>query len=151
MSVPSQSTYIDILDDDALLYIFTMNANMFVDDGALVTTCATSLVCRRWRNLMLDTPSLWAKLIDMGWISCAVEYEFRNELLRRTGTAPLWIKATWIVRIQPANHPQKSANFLFDVLEENWHRTQKLVFRHKIHPTFHPSLLARIFPCCSST
>ncbi len=64
---------------------------------------------------------------------------FRNELLRRTGTAPLWIKATWIVRIQPANHPQKSANFLFDVLEENWHRTQKLVFRHKIHPTFHPS------------
>ncbi len=74
MSLSLRSTYIDILDDDALLYIFTINANMFLDEDALVTTCATSLVCRRWRNLMLDTPSLWAKLIDMDWISFAVHY-----------------------------------------------------------------------------
>ena len=47
--------------------IFEMNANMFVDDRALGTTRSTSQVCRSWRNIMLVTPSIWAKLIDLDY------------------------------------------------------------------------------------
>ena len=113
-----------------------MNANMFLDEDALIITCGTSLVCRRWRNLMLNTPSLWARLIDMDWISYAVHYEFCRKLMKRTGTAPLWIRMKWIRPIRPANHPKTIQTFLFNIVHKNWHRIQKLVILFEIHPSF---------------
>ncbi len=61
MSVSSQSTPIYTLDYDTLLHVFTKNANMFLDDKALLTTWTTAQVCRRWRDAMLSTPILVGK------------------------------------------------------------------------------------------
>ena len=62
------SSPIHSLPYDLLMAIFEMNANMFVDDRALGTTRSTSQVCRSWRNIVLVTPSIWAKLIDLDYL-----------------------------------------------------------------------------------
>ncbi len=64
MSSPSPNSSIQRLDFDLLGCIFTMNTDMFDDPGALETTLATSRVCRDWRSFMLDTSSIWARVID---------------------------------------------------------------------------------------
>ncbi|KJA15009.1 hypothetical protein HYPSUDRAFT_220222 [Hypholoma sublateritium FD-334 SS-4] len=76
---------IHALYDDVLLYIFAFNADMFADRQALHNTRIASQGCRQWRNLMLDTPTLWAKLIqvDMDEISKCRTHEWHNELIRR--------------------------------------------------------------------
>ncbi|KJA24818.1 hypothetical protein HYPSUDRAFT_38489 [Hypholoma sublateritium FD-334 SS-4] len=117
MSINRPAPPIHTLNEDILLYIFTLNADMFSDTDALLTTCVTSQVCQSWRDLMLATPSLWARLIDMYYISKSLGNEWRDELIRRSGTAPLYIRAQEIDR---------SGNVL-RILRENWHRTQRLV------------------------
>ncbi len=119
MSIYPRVTGIHILNQDILLYIFTLNADMFTDimftnRGALRTTWITSHVCQKWRDLMLATPSLWARMIDMDCFSRTWIVGATEELIRRSGAAPLWIKAD-------------DAEFLLSVIKENWHRIQKLV------------------------
>lgn len=124
-----QNTHgIHTLNHDILLHIFAFNADMFSDQNAVFvksnafyTTRIASHVCQNWRNLMLATPILWARLIDMDFLSnfwCIGELE---ELIRRSGTAPLWIRAKW-TRLDP-----DIGEFLLCVIEENWNRIQKFV------------------------
>ena len=139
MTVSPQSAYIHALDDDALMHIFTLNANMFSDRHALRSTRTTSLVCQRWRSLMLNTPSLWARLIDVDRISWAGHYEWRKELMSRTGTALLWIRLDKVKQIQPDDPSRGILRFFFDITSENWHRIQKLsVFIH-VDPMYQPT------------
>ncbi|KJA23911.1 hypothetical protein HYPSUDRAFT_39427 [Hypholoma sublateritium FD-334 SS-4] len=119
---------------DLLLEIFRMNANMFADDGALDTARTTSQVCRSWRNIMLMTPSIWAKLIDLDCVQRLLLNKWRNELIRRSGSSLLWIKAKKLGQINPAHY---LVNFLFDVLHQHWGRIQILVadvYGKDIHP-----------------
>ncbi len=139
MPAKPQPTYIHALNDDALLLIFTINGNMFLDQFALHTTRATSLVCRRWRTLMLATPSLWARLLDIDLISFSEHYEWRKELMRRTGTALLWIKINEVKNKQPADPSRAIGQFFFSLIRENWHRIQNLVVYLHATPTFHPT------------
>ncbi len=80
------------LDHDVLSRIFEFNGDMFEDYDALQITRRTSQVCRQWRNLMLNTPCLWAKLIDVDHICRRRNNEWRNELVQRSGEALLWIR-----------------------------------------------------------
>ena len=130
---------IHALNDDALLLIFSINGNMFLDEYALHTTRATSLVCQRWRNLMLATPSLWARLLDIDLISFSEHYEWRKELMRRTGAALLWIKVDEVKKKQPADSSRAIGQFFFSLIRENWHRIQNLVDYLHATPTFHPT------------
>ncbi|KJA24789.1 hypothetical protein HYPSUDRAFT_38451 [Hypholoma sublateritium FD-334 SS-4] len=94
MEVYTPSAPIYGVNNDVLLCIFTLNANMFFDRQALHTARATSQVCRQWRDLMLEAPLLWAKLIDMDICDNDGKLDWINEIIRRSGTvAPLWIKA----------------------------------------------------------
>ncbi len=127
------------LNDDALLLIFSNNGNMFLDQYALHTTRATSLVCQRWRTLMLATPSLWARLLDIDLISFSEHYEWRKELMRRTGTALLWIKVDEVKNKQPADPSRAIGQFFFSLIRENWARIQNLVVYLHATPTFHPT------------
>lgn len=123
---------IHTLNDDVLLYIFTINTNMFSDSQALHRTWVTSQVCREWRSLMLDTPSLWAKLIDMDAIYRAPSLELGHELIRRSGAAPLWISAASVRTMgYPCRYATNKdlAKFFFGVITKNWPRIQKLVVR----------------------
>lgn len=128
------------LNDDALLYIFTINADMFTDVNALDTTRITSQVCHTWRNLMFSTPSLWARLIDMNNISYSRSNKWLHELVRRSGDAPLWIRASSVC-------PTMDTSEFCDIIGKNWHRIQKLVVLH-IYPFYgkYPIPLALGFP-----
>ncbi|KJA17398.1 hypothetical protein HYPSUDRAFT_46483 [Hypholoma sublateritium FD-334 SS-4] len=124
------------LDCDVLLYVITLNANMFSDRTALRTTRAASQVCQHWRNLMLATPSLWAKLIDL-WHTSARDYEWMNELVRRSGTAPLWIRVEHGDTDRPADTSKPILQYFFDLADANWHRIQKLAIHLHDEPRLH--------------
>ncbi|KJA16970.1 hypothetical protein HYPSUDRAFT_206538 [Hypholoma sublateritium FD-334 SS-4] len=121
------------LNNDILLHIFTLNGDMFLDTYALHTTRISSQVCRQWRDLMLNAPFLWARLIDLDRIYNAWNREWRNELLLRSGAAPLWIRAEFnpYVKISqvasPTDRYDNIEHFLLKVLSGNWHRIQKLI------------------------
>ena len=102
-----------------------MNGDMFLDEDALKTTLRTSQVCRRWRDFMLATPSLWAKLIDLNSLQDCTTDEWRNELMRRTGTALLWIAARGL----PIVDDSGVISFFFDIITKHWHRIQKIFLR----------------------
>ncbi|KJA24800.1 hypothetical protein HYPSUDRAFT_200349 [Hypholoma sublateritium FD-334 SS-4] len=130
MSEDPLSSPIYTINDDILLYIFTFNADMFSDDNALPTTRMTSQVCRHWRDLMLESPSLWAKLIDLDHMSISRTREWLEELFQRSGDAPLWIRAKSATtcttpRVRRALY---SRPFFRDLISKNWHRIQKLIF-----------------------
>ncbi len=132
MSSNLSSTAIHALNEDVLLHIFEFNGNMFVIRGALGTTLATSQVCRQWRYLMLETPSLWAKLIDIGEFSGLRKFKLQKEVLQRSGDAPLWIKADdtedkddWSDDGIPSDDYIR--RFFKDVVPNIWHRIEKLV------------------------
>lgn len=134
---------INTLNDDVLLHIFEFNCDMFTDYYALDTTRITSQVCREWRHLMLATPSLWAKLIDVDQISEPQSPEWRNELVRRSGDAPLWIKAEEnSIGIDSNTGLCGSYNdkFLLEVISENWNRVQRIVISHDYHFAYVPRI-----------
>ena len=119
MSSTSLSSPIFKLNDDVLLYIFMLNADMFDDVDALDTARFTSQVCRSWRTLMLASSSLWARLIDMDRISDSSGDEWRKELMERSGDALLWIQLSDF-------HYSVNTSEFFDFIAKNWHRIQKL-------------------------
>ena len=80
------------LHDDLLWKIFSINANMFIDEGALTTTRLTSQVCQSWRSNLLNTTALWGRLIDFDSLHGLKGTEWAEELVRRSGTSLLWIK-----------------------------------------------------------
>ncbi len=114
------------LNNDVLSRIFEFNGDMFEDYGSLHITCRTSQVCRQWRDLMLDTPSLWAKLIDVDHICKRRTHEWRNELVRRSGAALLWIRAEEIPINEMGHAESHVKQFFFEVMTGNWHRIQRL-------------------------
>ena len=111
------------LDFDLLWHVVNMNADMYNDERALETTLATSRVCRGWRAFMLKMPSIWAHLIDLDNLHWRTA-EFRREMIRRSGTVFLWVKARGCVDLDsPARYMKDVFNILVD---ENWGRIQRL-------------------------
>ena len=140
MASNPQSAAIHTLNDDVLQHIFEFNGDMFACSGALETTRMTSQVCQPWRDLILETPSLWAKLVDMDAIYDLRNRNWQNELIRRGGDAPLWIKAEYIRDDEFFDYDEDSElppcdnnieQFFEDVVTDNWHRIEKLILSHK--------------------
>lgn len=123
----AQTTYVYRLNCDLLLHIFEMNADMFNDDDALLSTRCASQVCRGWRSLLLRTSWIWARLVDLDWpyFRATPPPEWLAELLQRTGSAPLWVKARHALS-QLRNSPPHISRFIFAVLTINWHRVERL-------------------------
>ncbi|KJA26708.1 hypothetical protein HYPSUDRAFT_198956 [Hypholoma sublateritium FD-334 SS-4] len=113
------------LDFDLLWCIVEMNANMFDDDKrALETTLATSRVCCTWRTSILNMPSIWARLIDLDHLHWRT-VDFRHEIIRRSGTALLWVKANGCVG-HHLNDPIRCAKYVLSTIGENWGQIQRL-------------------------
>ncbi|KJA24806.1 hypothetical protein HYPSUDRAFT_200354 [Hypholoma sublateritium FD-334 SS-4] len=131
MSATPPCTPIHNINEDVLLYIFAVNADMFADTKALHTTRITSQVCREWRDMMLNAPSLWARLIDMDAFHQSSTPRWWNELMKRSGTALLWIRAHsglfMLWHTHPTDRSQRLERFFYRVVSRNWHRIQRLV------------------------
>ncbi|KJA24817.1 hypothetical protein HYPSUDRAFT_214378 [Hypholoma sublateritium FD-334 SS-4] len=139
MTLNPSSAPIHRLNHDILLHILKMNGDMFSYKNALNTTRITSQVCHHWRKFMLETPSLWAKLIDLDRIAKRGQHMWRNELVKRSGAALLWIRAEEISFISSSKLFDNMERFFFDLIGENWPRIQKLVAKisvHNVHPTW---------------
>ncbi len=115
------------LNADIFMQILEINGDMFTaNEDALNTTRITSQVCRTWRDFMLNESSLWAHLIDFDHLETLQSTEWGLELIRRSGSMPLWIRATNdLMLLQlPSEHRRK---FFLRVMRENWNRIHKLL------------------------
>ncbi|KDR72186.1 hypothetical protein GALMADRAFT_143061 [Galerina marginata CBS 339.88] len=57
----------------------------------LSTSRHSSQVCRFWRSVILGSPTLWGRLIDLDHLNSKNSY-WRREILYRSGNAGLWIR-----------------------------------------------------------
>ncbi|KDR68839.1 hypothetical protein GALMADRAFT_145873 [Galerina marginata CBS 339.88] len=122
------------LDIDVLLYIFNLNANIFSPfENPLKTTRFASQVCRLWRSIILTTPSLWGKLLDLDHL-CLYSDELKDVILQRIGpSSSLWIKATSKIAQERASVVQKIKAFFFSILDTHWERIEVLAVRFGVH------------------
>ncbi|KDR83200.1 hypothetical protein GALMADRAFT_152142 [Galerina marginata CBS 339.88] len=86
------------LNRDLYLEIFMMNAKLdecsvqaTIFTVALQATVRSSHVCRQWRELILDSPSLWGRLINFDEL-LELNTKWRDEIFRRTGNASLDVR-----------------------------------------------------------
>ncbi|PPQ66534.1 hypothetical protein CVT26_009509 [Gymnopilus dilepis] len=116
------------LTRDILWYIFTMNADMFMDSKALTTTRHSSQVCREWRSVLLESPSLWGRLLDFDSASSRWSSTWMREILERSGEhSLLWIKA---------NRVLDGEKVFIDILARHWSRIQRIVVNVAYHVRF---------------
>ncbi|KDR84468.1 hypothetical protein GALMADRAFT_237343 [Galerina marginata CBS 339.88] len=118
-------TGIHTLPNELLLLIFEMNADMFFNINALKDTHHASLVSQRWRQILVDSPSIWGKLIDLNVLckDSKVKEDWVNEILRRSEGALLWIR----VSISKRQNQSRAWTFFESLIKNNWTRIQKLV------------------------
>ena len=115
------------LSQELLWYIFSVNAEMEPLEReshnipAINTLRHTSQVCSAWRDLALDAQSLWGRVIDF---NCLRHEEWRDEVMRRTGTSPLFVQCGrehWGL----PGCPDFEDNVI-SILSENWTRLRSL-------------------------
>ncbi|KDR84555.1 hypothetical protein GALMADRAFT_237461 [Galerina marginata CBS 339.88] len=116
------------LDNDTLWYIFSLSANMELhfeqpEDTvpALLTLRYISQICSSWRELAIESPSLWSRVLDVNLLS-QEGADWRNEVIRRTGTALLDVKAQNYDPSLPL-----ALNSLEWLLNAHWSRIRSLV------------------------
>ncbi|KDR68641.1 hypothetical protein GALMADRAFT_256929 [Galerina marginata CBS 339.88] len=125
------------LHEDVLWKVFLVNADMKNDKGgrtyvgdkvagwterALTITWTCSHVCRRWRQLIIHSPSLWGKLIDLDGLA-SIRPQWKDEIMRRTGSATLSVKGSVF-----AQKPTE-LSFALSILQDHWPRIQNLKLR----------------------
>ncbi|KDR81185.1 hypothetical protein GALMADRAFT_153475 [Galerina marginata CBS 339.88] len=125
------------LGHDVLWRIFLMNANLdVVEDlgklyelnkgpprytySALTITRRTSQVCQSWRDLILGSSSIWGRVIHLDFLNQETS-DWREELLRRTGEAPLCVKGEVMGYVVE--------DFFLSLLETEWSRIRRLDVR----------------------
>ncbi len=117
------------LNSDVILRIISMNSNMFSDDNALTDTRYALQVCSTWCATMLEDSKLWTRLIDFDTLHALRSDDWALELIRRSQTAPLWIKGEKLHSEVDRNSYRslKSYCFLIAVIDVHWERIRRLV------------------------
>ncbi|KDR81100.1 hypothetical protein GALMADRAFT_136154 [Galerina marginata CBS 339.88] len=116
------------LNNDVLWYIFSVNAEMKQSpEGqtpALLTLRQTSQVCSHWRELSISSSSLWARVLNLNFLS-QTRPDWREEVTRRAGTAALYIQASNLDFYQ---HRQWQLRWgvLRQLLNDHWARDRSL-------------------------
>ncbi|KAF4611763.1 hypothetical protein D9613_003597 [Agrocybe pediades] len=98
-----------------------------------------SQVCRLWREVTLQSTSVWGNMIDINFLSRASE-EWKSEIMRRTGRAGLSISGSLVPSREGTPDtasptlteiPNPATPILVDLLEHDWERVValRLVFQ----------------------
>ncbi|KAF9567190.1 hypothetical protein CPC08DRAFT_703440 [Agrocybe pediades] len=106
------------LSEEALWNLFLENTDI-CNASRLNTAIHCSQVCRQWRAIHLESPSIWGRLVELDYLQVA-NIEWVREILARTGNTRLWISGL----ISYSKDPVPS--FLLSFLRDNWRRIQKL-------------------------
>ncbi|KAF9475192.1 hypothetical protein BDN70DRAFT_884006 [Pholiota conissans] len=116
------------LNRDLLWVVFSLNSidRSFYSAGLseynpLTTTRRCSQVCVLWRQIILDSPSIWGNCMDLDLLG-QEHNDWRDEVLRRTGTAPLCVRAHFEKTITSSTPVYI---FLVDLTDAHWERIQE--------------------------
>ncbi|KDR66056.1 hypothetical protein GALMADRAFT_273768, partial [Galerina marginata CBS 339.88] len=82
---------ITMLHFDILREIFLFNANIFTKRKCIETTRLSSQVCHSWRSLILKSPTIWGRLLELSELELSTD-RWREEVLRRSGNSLLWVR-----------------------------------------------------------
>ncbi|KAF8909999.1 hypothetical protein CPB84DRAFT_1764351 [Gymnopilus junonius] len=114
---------------DVLYAVFEWNADIltvFSDPSALHTTKQASQVCAEWHDILLSSPAIWGRLLDLSVLQWTSTW-WRSEILHRSGNgSSLWILGTSI---------NEKCNY--DTKIKQIHRIEKLVINievERVHP-----------------
>ncbi|KAF9558667.1 hypothetical protein CPC08DRAFT_709501 [Agrocybe pediades] len=114
---------ISVLHEDVLLQIFLENTAMSHTESRLATARLTSHVCRHWRAVMLRSPTIWGRLIDLEGLMDNT-HDWMREVISRSGSALLWINGPIICGRIKDKTP--TPEFILTLIGENWPRIQRL-------------------------
>ncbi|KAF9525348.1 hypothetical protein CPB83DRAFT_859683 [Crepidotus variabilis] len=128
-----------LLPNEVLLLIFDINASHGFwsplrtmsncvmgpnDSEPLVITIRTSHVCQVWRQVSLNSPSLWRKLVNLNLLYDRPD--LLNELILRTRNAPLWVKGTESVLYTTTSTRRLQNTLLVPFVQKHWGRMYNL-------------------------
>ncbi|KDR82454.1 hypothetical protein GALMADRAFT_237781 [Galerina marginata CBS 339.88] len=109
------------LGGDLLWHIFSMNADMEDKSEdktpALSTLRHNSQVCLAWRNLIVNSPSLWGRIINFDWLH---QEDWRKEVICRTGSSDLFIRGGITHKLSLIG------DSVISILADNWPRVRSL-------------------------
>ncbi|KAF9525347.1 hypothetical protein CPB83DRAFT_859682 [Crepidotus variabilis] len=89
----------------------------------VLMTIRTSRTCRVWRQLLLGSPSIWGKLINLN--SLYFSSDLQNELIRRTRNAPLWTTGSELV-YHRGSATWRQNTLLVPFVQQHWRRVYSL-------------------------
>ncbi|KAF9475193.1 hypothetical protein BDN70DRAFT_884007 [Pholiota conissans] len=110
---------------DLLWNIFSLNSTdtswySHSERSPLTTTRKCSQVCVLWRQIIVDSPSIWGNCMDLDLLG-QERSDWRDEVLRRTGSAPLCVQARYAKAVRSNTDIHK---FLVDLIDAHWERIQ---------------------------
>ncbi|KAF4617235.1 hypothetical protein D9613_006200 [Agrocybe pediades] len=115
---------ITLLDDDMLWLILLKNTEVN-NDKRLTTARYGSQVCRRWRQLMLGSPFIWGRLLDINSFPTKTS-NWIQEVMSRSGEAPLWITGSRDIFARLERRSPDFPGFVLTFFKDNWARVEKL-------------------------
>ncbi|KAF9552337.1 hypothetical protein CPC08DRAFT_714705, partial [Agrocybe pediades] len=126
---PNTTSINDYLSPELIWTIFYMNATHedVTIKERLYNTISSSLVCKTWRSLLLNSASIWVHLIyvEHKRRQKDEEIEIMHEILRRSGESPLHVHAI----LRPYRSGGAYLDFLDHVLSNYWERIVRLDMR----------------------
>ncbi|PPQ95119.1 hypothetical protein CVT25_011662 [Psilocybe cyanescens] len=138
---PNKHPAIFKLNEDLLFTIFYENASLNNHVGTMNTDWTysensandgftsrvvntlrfTSQVCQVWRRLVINSPSLWGKAVDLDLLAVG-KPEWGKEVVRRTGNALLDVRGT--IRYGTIRGARNTGPLLELILQQHWARVR---------------------------
>ncbi|PPQ72538.1 LOW QUALITY PROTEIN: hypothetical protein CVT26_004016 [Gymnopilus dilepis] len=107
----------DHSDDPPYFRTATYRDPWFPMNHALVVTWRSAQVCRLWRNILLHSPSVWGRNIDLDLLQGPEDRAWADEVLRRSGQSLLHVKGRVVA---------PGLEFFIFLLDANWKRIWSL-------------------------
>ena len=82
----------------------------------------TSQVCRVWRQVLLESPSLWGRCFDLDMFTAMVDDRWRDLVLQRSGQSPLAV-VMHRKNVHPGDHLME---YFVKLLNDHWTRIGKV-------------------------
>ncbi|KAF9560883.1 hypothetical protein CPC08DRAFT_707757 [Agrocybe pediades] len=116
---------------EELLWMIMLENTEGHDLHRLATARYSSQVCQHWRNLNLNSSSIWGRLLDID--SLSMRPSWMQEVMARTGKAPLWITGSISIFSQ-----LQSPEVLLAFISDHWERIEKLDVSDNLCPEHDP-------------